>query len=266
MTAMNNPSVFLSYSHDSDAHKAWVRKLAEDLRHQGVDARLDQWDLRPGANLEFYMAEGIRCADRVLLVCSSTYVRKAEQRKGGAGYEGMIVTSHMARPMSGSTVKEKFIPLVRNNPGEARLPYFLRSLLWVDFRDDARYSERLEELLRELHDQRRFRKPPLGRPAFLPDPAEPGSQSQDSAGGASVDSRRFSRLSMPRGPVAAQSAVRLSTEPADGKTSPESPATAWPHDLRPHTFKLEADRVATARICSPNGCSCRGPPKTWETG
>jgi hypothetical protein len=26
---MSNPSVFFSYSHDSQAHKAWVRKLAE---------------------------------------------------------------------------------------------------------------------------------------------------------------------------------------------------------------------------------------------
>jgi len=26
---MTNPSVFLSYSHDSVAHKVWVRKLAE---------------------------------------------------------------------------------------------------------------------------------------------------------------------------------------------------------------------------------------------
>ena len=42
--AMTNPSVFLSYSHDSVAHKAWVRKLAEDLRGQGVDATLDQWN------------------------------------------------------------------------------------------------------------------------------------------------------------------------------------------------------------------------------
>ena len=41
---MTNPSVFLSYSHDSVAHKAWVRKLAEDLRGQGVDATLDQWN------------------------------------------------------------------------------------------------------------------------------------------------------------------------------------------------------------------------------
>jgi formylglycine-generating enzyme required for sulfatase activity len=166
---MTNPSVFLSYSHDSAAHKAWVRKLAEDLRAQGVDATLDQWDLRAGADFVAFMEAGIRKAERVLMVCSSNYVRKAEQRKGGAGYEGMIVTSHVAR----STDTVKFIPLVRDNPAEPLLPDFLGPRLWLDFRDDLLYAERLEDLVRELHDLPRFRKPPLGRPAFLSNLAEP---------------------------------------------------------------------------------------------
>ena len=166
---MTNPSVFLSYSHDSASHKAWVRKLAEDLRKGGVDATLDQWDLKAGADLVAFMEAGIRKAERVLLVCTSNYVRKAEQRKGGAGYEGMIVTSHVAR----STDTVKFIPLVRDNASDTLLPAFLGPRLWLDFRDDHLYDERLEDLLREIHDQPRFRKPPLGRPAFLKGLAKP---------------------------------------------------------------------------------------------
>jgi formylglycine-generating enzyme required for sulfatase activity len=165
---MPHPSVFLSYSHDSETHKAWVRKLAEDLRHGGVDATLDQWDLQAGADVVAFMEAGIRRADRVLLVCTSTYVSKAEQRKVGAGYEGMIVTSQVAR----ATDTVKFIPLVRDNPKEPLLPDFLGPRLWLDFRNDGLYGERLEQLLRELHDQPRFRKPPLGRPAFLAESAE----------------------------------------------------------------------------------------------
>jgi hypothetical protein len=145
-----------------------VRKLAEDLRGQGVDATLDQWDLRHGADLVAFMEAGIREAERVLMVCSSNYVRKAEQRKGGAGYEGRIVTGHMFGP----TDTVKFIPLVRDNPTEPLLPTFLASRLWLDFRDDLLYAERLEDLVRELHDLPRFRKPPLGRPAFLSNSAE----------------------------------------------------------------------------------------------
>ena len=42
------PRVFLSYSHDSEVHRAWVRLLAERLLKGGVEVTLDQWDLRPG--------------------------------------------------------------------------------------------------------------------------------------------------------------------------------------------------------------------------
>lgn len=156
---MSNPAVFLSYSHDCDAHKAWMRKLAEDLRR--------------GADVVAFMEAGIRRADRVLLVCTSNYVRKAEQRKGGAGHEGMVVTSQVAR----ATDTVKFIPLVRDNPSEPLLPDFLDPRLWLDFPDDGLYAERLEQLLRELHDQPRFRKPPLGRPPFLSEAAEEESGS-----------------------------------------------------------------------------------------
>ncbi|MFM9069791.1 MAG: SEFIR domain-containing protein, partial [Planctomycetota bacterium] len=39
----NNPKVFISYSHDSDEHKALVLGLAERLRTNGVDAGIDQY-------------------------------------------------------------------------------------------------------------------------------------------------------------------------------------------------------------------------------
>lgn len=36
------PNVFISYSHDDDAHKDWVYKLACKLVENGVDTLLDQ--------------------------------------------------------------------------------------------------------------------------------------------------------------------------------------------------------------------------------
>jgi len=47
--------VFISYSHDSEAHKAWVLKLATDLRTASVDAGLDQWDLALGQDTSAFM-------------------------------------------------------------------------------------------------------------------------------------------------------------------------------------------------------------------
>jgi hypothetical protein len=114
------PRVFLSYSHDSEVHRAWVRLLAERLLEGGVEVTLDQWDLRPGGYVVRFMDQGIRDADRVLMVCTANYVAKAEERKGGAGYEGMIVTGHVAR----ATDTIKFVPIVRDHTGESLVPAF----------------------------------------------------------------------------------------------------------------------------------------------
>ena len=43
-----HPKVFISYSHDSPEHRRWVSELAVKLRHNGIDAILDQWDLGSG--------------------------------------------------------------------------------------------------------------------------------------------------------------------------------------------------------------------------
>ena len=123
-------------------------RLAERLVNDGVDVTLDQWELRAGGDVVRFMEHGIRDADRVLMVCTANYVAKAEERKGGAGYEGMIVTGHVAR----ATDTIKFVPIVRDHSGESLVPAFLGQRYWLDFRDDGLFEQRLEELLRELHE------------------------------------------------------------------------------------------------------------------
>jgi formylglycine-generating enzyme required for sulfatase activity len=110
------------------------------------------------------------------MVCTANYVAKAEERKGGAGYEGMIITGHVAR----ATDTIKFAPIVRDNAGEALVPGFLGQRLWLDFRDDGLFEQRLEELLRELHRAPRYPKPPLGRNPFAGPELEGGAKVQQS--------------------------------------------------------------------------------------
>lgn len=52
---MEAPTVFISYSHDSEAHKAGILRFATDLRNNGVDATLDQWDLAIGQDTAAFM-------------------------------------------------------------------------------------------------------------------------------------------------------------------------------------------------------------------
>lgn len=171
------PKAFLSYSHDSDAHKQWVLRLATDLMANGVETTLDQWDLRPGQDGVAFMAQGIAESDRVLMVCTEKYVAKAEKRSGGVGFEGLIITGELVQNID----TRKFVPLLRDNGGPQLMPNYLGARMYIDFRNDAAYPQKLEELLREIHGQPANAKPALGPNPFSGTPT-PTSSSKRVAG------------------------------------------------------------------------------------
>jgi hypothetical protein len=159
---MSAPKVFISYSHDSPEHKAWALRLATSLRAVGIDTVLDQWDLRAGQDMTEFMAKGISAADRVVMICTEAYVTKAEEGRGGVGYERLIVTAEVVAAID--TIK--FIPIVRNNPGLRKVPIHLGSRAYIDFSDDSHYDTKLEELAREIHAAPALVKPGLGENPF----------------------------------------------------------------------------------------------------
>lgn len=57
------PKLFISYSHDSEDHKAWVSKLATRLEQNGVHVIFDQWDITLGSDLTLFMEQGLTTAD-----------------------------------------------------------------------------------------------------------------------------------------------------------------------------------------------------------
>lgn len=156
------PKAFISYSHDSPAHKDWVLKLASDLRAKGVDVVLDQWDLVAGQDVSLFMQKGISEADRVIMICSSAYVAKSERGLGGAGYERLIVTAEVVNSID--TIK--FIPILRGANRSRKTPSFLGPRLYIDFENDSEYDLKLIELAREIHGAPATSKPPLGPNPF----------------------------------------------------------------------------------------------------
>ncbi|MDE7246347.1 MAG: toll/interleukin-1 receptor domain-containing protein [Lachnospiraceae bacterium] len=159
---MDNPTVFVSYSHDSEQHEAWVLKLASDLRSHGVNAILDRWDLRLGSDLRFFMENGLSSANLVLCICSENYVQKVDSGVGGAGYEGMI----MSQPLLSNANLEYVIPIVRNNPSFSKVPRAFGSKLYIDFSDDSHYVAKYWELLERIYGEDSKKKPPLGSNPF----------------------------------------------------------------------------------------------------
>lgn len=164
MNAELAPKVFVSYSHDDQEHKDWILTLSTRLVANGVNVILDQWDLKLGSDLPRFMESGLTEADRVLAVCTSPYVTKANEGKGGVGYEKMILTAQLMRDITA----DKIIPVIRRNTSAVVLPTFLGSRVYVDFRDEGQYEGKYAELIREIHGVKMKPRPPWGR---IPSPS-----------------------------------------------------------------------------------------------
>lgn len=135
----------------------WVMKLAQKLMDNGIEARLDMWELGPGDDIARFMERGLKEADRVLMVCTEKYVQKAEAGQGGAGYEKMIMTADYMKQVDSKRV----IPIIRQN-GTDHVPAFLGTKLYMDFSTDERAEYAFDELARELHGKPLYSKPKLG--------------------------------------------------------------------------------------------------------
>ena len=166
---VEHPKVFISYSHDSKEHRQWVLKLATKLVDNGVDVMLDQWDLGLGGDLTLFMERGIMGSDRVLVICTDSYVSKANAGKDGVGYERMIVTAELVQDLG----TDKFIPVIRQASRKEKTPTFLGTRVYADFRNESQYDEGFDKLLHELHRVPVVHKPPLGKRPFAQLPEIP---------------------------------------------------------------------------------------------
>ena len=94
--------------------------------------------------------------------CSENYVKKANRLKGGVGFEKKIITAEIMVDLNNDWV----IPVIRNNPGNEKVPNFLKGTLYIDFEDDRLYETRYEELLRSLLDEPVLPVLPIGDNPF----------------------------------------------------------------------------------------------------
>lgn len=165
------PRLFVSYSHDSQAHKDWVLALATRLLANGVDFVFDQWDLTLGSDLARFMEAGLIAADRVLAVCTAAYVGKANAGRGGVGYEKVILTAQLMRDVTA----DRIIPIIRDNALAVPVPTFLDGRVYIDFRDDASYEATYAELIHDVHGRKVSPRPRMGPNPFVESTPAPQS-------------------------------------------------------------------------------------------
>jgi len=140
----NSQQCFFSYSWDSESHQQWVASLATALVAYDIRVKFDRWGVPAGVDLTNYMINSIKSSTHVLIICTPEYAKKANEGKGGVGFETMIITGALLSNISPET---KFVPILRNGlPAEA-IPDFLRTKRYIDFRDDDKFQVKLEELV-----------------------------------------------------------------------------------------------------------------------
>lgn len=148
--------VFISYAWESEEHRAWVKALADRLLADGIEAIVDQYDLELGDRLPQFMEQSVRSSDYALIVCTPAYKQKADERIGGVGYEGHIISGEL---FSGHN-ERKFIPVIKEGGVEESLPTFLKGKLAVDLGDGVE-SRGYNDLLATLYGAK---KKPLVAP------------------------------------------------------------------------------------------------------
>lgn len=156
------PKVFVSYSHDSEEHKDWILQLATRLRSNGVDVILDRWNLSLGQDLPAFMENGLSKSQRVICICSEEYVKKANKKTGGVGYEKQVITAELLSDLNSKWV----IPVIRNNSSDKKVPTFLNSRLYINFENNSLYEKNYEKLLRDLLNEPFLPIPKLGENPF----------------------------------------------------------------------------------------------------
>ena len=143
----NKPiKVFISYSWDSEEHKAWVKMLADRLTEEGLDVILDQYQ-PAGTPLTRFMTNGLEKADKVLIIGTPDYKKKAETKGTGAAFEEQIIKVDMMDDLDTT----KFIPILRKGSFLASFTKLIKERMGFIFSDDDNFESEFQRLVDELY-------------------------------------------------------------------------------------------------------------------
>jgi hypothetical protein len=160
------PKVFISYSHDSPEHLKLVLSVADQLRAEGIDCHIDQYEIRPPEGWPRWMINQIETSDYVLVVCTETYNLRFRGKSPpgsgrGAKWEGAIITQEIYEAEFRAI---KFIPIVFSSGDANHIPIVLRGANYYNVSDENEY----ENLYRYLTNQPSVSKPSLGKLRPMP--------------------------------------------------------------------------------------------------
>mgnify|MGYP001361132058 CR=1 FL=1 len=129
---------------------------------------LDKWDLKEGHDAYAFMEKMVTdpSINKVIIVCDRIYAEKSDKRRGGAGTEAQIISPEIYEKEN----QDKFVAVLaeRDADGNAYLPVYYKSRIYIDLSNEDIYSTNFEQLLRWIYNKPLFVKPKIGKkPSFL---------------------------------------------------------------------------------------------------
>lgn len=170
------PKVFISYTHEAtQEHAQNLLRLSNRLREEsGFDADIDQYYCNQDWPL--WMERSIEEAQFVLVVCTSTYLRRWNQQEKpgvglGARWESLLTRHHLYKTEG---LNKKFIPIILQPQDRDCIPAPLTNVTRIDLFLEDGYSR----LVNRLNNLPPAAKPPLRKslspielaPAFFDSP------------------------------------------------------------------------------------------------
>jgi len=142
--------VFISYSHDSAAHRERVLGLSERLRADGIETMIDLYvNGAPKEGWPRWMLDQLDAADTVLVVCTETYYRRfrghEEPGRGkGVDWEGALITQEIYDSRSRTS---KFVPVFFDADAVRWIPEPLRAGSRFTLTSESAYGDLYDVLL-----------------------------------------------------------------------------------------------------------------------
>ena len=148
--------VFISYCWNQ--YDTFVESLATKLLDR-YDVIFDKWEMKHGHNMDFFMENSIREAEKVFVLCEKKYVNKANNRVSGVGIE----TSIISPKIYSQTKQEKFIPVFLE--GIEIKPDYMESIFGIEVNPNIELNdEKLEEFFNAIEGKPILEKPKFDKP------------------------------------------------------------------------------------------------------
>jgi hypothetical protein len=160
---------FITYAQENEEFKSRILLLADRLRSDGVDVRIDQYEPHPPQGWPRWMEDQFLHADKIIVVPSKKYLDRYSQVDGegsGARFEAAILRSLLQK---NGVSFERIAVATLAHDDHAYIPDLLHGCSRYGLSDNQNY----EALYRWLTEQPAVSAPELGKIRRLPPKPRP---------------------------------------------------------------------------------------------